>query len=418
MVKSVGFILMLDVSGSMSDAIPQVQINANAFLGQGIPGDQFAVNAFSNHAFWVYPQNAASNIVNVSLPQLEAAKKEIDKLKALGVTNITNAIQLGNNMIAKAATDIKAFVLLSDGFHNEGPLAPDLVLGYEPPLYIAGMGYCKEANFTRMLAKNPRSRFFYKPRSYEMMLMFNQIRADSANGALAANKLHTTRGNYYTLDEFYIASSSNAQVCVTWTDKSFIYTPGTPRGHEIYVALIDPDGKRLSVRPSIAGGGFCIFHLTGAKAGRWRVMTEFSTPDTFNTTVGVVDREFCVSTVLDAPMIAKVGEPVNVNVAVNDDYGPCENITMDVHTTKYEITGKPDVLGTEESVPETEGVQNVDINQKETRRLLSVVDGTHMITLDDTAQPGIYNVEVTVEGREKKTGEKFTQIKTVSIILK
>lgn len=419
MKKSVGVILMLDESGSMCDAMSQVRIDANAFLGQSITGDQFAVNAFSDNARWIYPKSGADPIIKVEDDRREVINSSAainEFVPFYGGTNITKAIRLSNSMIEKATTDIKAFVLLSDGAHNYGSPEPHTVLGNEPPLFIAGLGeYCKESYFVEMYNKNNKSKFYYKPHSFEMMLMFNQIRADTVNAALVVNELHTvTAGSYYTLDDFSVGSDAHTLVSVTWPDNSYIYTPGMAHDNQIFTALIDPDGKRILTQPIVAGGGYCIFELKNAKPGSWRVLTEYSTSRDFKTTVGVVDRNPSVRTSLKAPPVSKVGEPITVDVTLEGE--TADNVLIGMKITKHETIS--DNRATNHQLQSEEKPAGFTVKSYTTKRLLGdVQDGQKTVTIDNTSTPGIYDVEIEVEGRTPHTGLSFTQKKTVTIVV-
>ena len=142
MEKTVGFVMMIDVSGSMYDAIDMVKIDCKAFLRQALPMDQFGVNQFHQQASWVYPSGEDPDIVTVSpfKAETQEAANRVENIVSGGNTNIGAAIQLSNPMIGKSVSDINAFVLFSDGSHNTGP-APDTILGNTPPIYVAALGY-------------------------------------------------------------------------------------------------------------------------------------------------------------------------------------------------------------------------------------------------------------------------------------
>ena len=120
---STSFVLMLDHSSSMTAAMEQVKIDAKAFIRESRLNDQFGVNCFDETANWVYPMGANPKIATVTdiNKEPEEAEKEIDKIKASGLTNIAAAIELGKNMLNYETPNVKALVLLSDGEKIVGP---------------------------------------------------------------------------------------------------------------------------------------------------------------------------------------------------------------------------------------------------------------------------------------------------------
>ena len=187
-MNNLGFVMMLDVSDSMRNALPMVKIDSKAFVRQAHVGDQFGVNAFSDNAWWVYPSENNPKTVTNGLKETEAAVQQIENLKTYNMTNMGEAIQLANKMISKTSTSLKAFVLLSDGYHNMG-VNPVSVLGAEPPIYIAGLDIIDQSYFNALLKKNKKSKFYNSPNAYQMMLMYNHILSESTDSNLAMNHL-------------------------------------------------------------------------------------------------------------------------------------------------------------------------------------------------------------------------------------
>ena len=188
--KTLAFVLMLDTSGSMWNAIDMVKIDAKAFIRQARVGDQFAINEFSDNGSWVYPAGTNPKLLTVKegLHETEAALHYIEKLKTHNMTAMGEAIQIGNQIMKNTSltSDLKAYVILSDGAHNQG-VNPVSVLGSEPPVYIAALGNVSKRYFDQLTAKNPKSRFYNQPNAYQMMLMFNQILADANDNELMLN---------------------------------------------------------------------------------------------------------------------------------------------------------------------------------------------------------------------------------------
>lgn len=98
--KTLAFVLMLDTSGSMADAINMVKIDAKAFVRMARKGDQFAINHFDTNASWVYPDSKNPKLLTVSqdLHETKDALNYIEAVSASGVTAMGDAIKLGNQI--------------------------------------------------------------------------------------------------------------------------------------------------------------------------------------------------------------------------------------------------------------------------------------------------------------------------------
>lgn len=91
-------------------------------------------------------------------------------------------------------------------------------------------GYVYKKYFDKLTAKNPNSKFYNQPNAYQMMLMFNQIVADSNKNELMLNEEDSyQQGADFVIKKFQVSASDNAaQVNVVWSDQKYKYTSGTP----------------------------------------------------------------------------------------------------------------------------------------------------------------------------------------------
>lgn len=97
-------VLAIDVSGSMKDALPDVQAAARAFLKGLRPMDKVTVVAFNDSVFTVAPREA----------DLETRLQAIDKLSAWGGTAIYDVIVRLVGVLSRQAGR-RAFVVFTDG---------------------------------------------------------------------------------------------------------------------------------------------------------------------------------------------------------------------------------------------------------------------------------------------------------------
>ena len=97
-------VLAIDVSGSMQDALPDVQKAARAFLKGLGPNDKVTVVAFNDSAFTLAPREAT----------LESRLQAIDKLTAWGGTAVYDVIVRLVGQLSRQAGR-RAFVVFTDG---------------------------------------------------------------------------------------------------------------------------------------------------------------------------------------------------------------------------------------------------------------------------------------------------------------
>lgn len=388
--KSLGYVLMLDDSCSMYQASAMIKIDAKAFLDCSRRGDQFGVSRFETSASWLYPDGSAPEpaVVTEGRDELEKAAAAIDTLKTEGSsTNIGEAVSLANDMEGKMKTDIKAFVLISDGEHNHGP-NPAQVLKNEPPIYIAGLGpYMRESYFHDMLAKNVKSKYYNAPNAFDMMRIFNQILADSSESLLGLNQLDTYQGANYRLYEFIVSAQGNySMITVVWSDKKYWYTSGYPGDCQINLVLIGPDNKPTDIRPQICGGGFCIYNLKNVRPGTWRLLAQYSTDAPMTATVGVIreGEDICVK--VNGPQRAELGATPEYAVTVSGGT-VIENLAVTaVHSRPVE------------NMFSESGAKAVSCS-RELVTLQEDISGAFKGVLAPAENSGIYTAHITVKGQ-------------------
>lgn len=441
---TVGYVLMLDSSGSMYDSIGMVKIDAKAFTGYSKYKDQFGINQFNYNASWVYPND--SNIVTVDkdLNVLNDASNAIeDKIKDTGGrTNLGEAIQLGNEMINQATTDTKAFVILSDGASNIGP-SPVSVLGNEPPIFVAGLGrYVKRENFTDLLAKNSKSKFYWKPDAIGMMEIFNDIRAVPKDVDVTTNGTSQYTGsNFQIIESLISAESEEAQFSVVWSNPECQYTPDNPSGYNVNVVLYDPTGKKTKFKPQITGPGYCIFNVYGVRPGTWKTLVQYSVPDNLYGTTGGFEFNTLTTLDVEAPYIHKKGEPLTFTAKLLGDGKPIENAVVQAQVispqlsvenalNKYKnelLNVTPDdnfiKKGVDENIAK---LHTLRMSKIKTEDILPVAKNGLMLKQNKNghfegkiipAEAGAYNIKVIAHGVNPVTKKHFSRVAEHAILV-
>lgn len=449
--KTTGFVLMLDRSASMKEAIGQVKINANAFVQKAWPGDQFGVNEFSNDADWVYPTGKSPAIATVSddLHETAAAVIAINKIVTQNMTNMGAAISIGNELIKQATTDVKAFVLLSDGYSNYGSVSPEQALGVTPPLYVAGLGpILRKEYFDKLLSKNPNSQYFHSPIGPEMEEIFNQIRGLTPNTNMMANQSDKYVGSGYTLVKAMVnTDSENVQFSIAWADKQFKYTSGYPKGYNINVVLIEPGGHKSNIRPTIVGEGYCIFNLQKARPGEWSIVVQYSLENATLGITGAFQFGTSVKMNIDAPKVLSIGQPLNYKLDLLDGNNPIEGVTVDariiqpiisVDNALVRYANALNKVATDESMLDGLYGNSEEVARLQTLRMqkikdgygdilgvksstnrlaFSTTDGIYESTFSDTLEAGSYTLEFNVSGVDVRTGKNISMVKRHSLLI-
>lgn len=447
-MQTVGFVMMVDTSGSMSSVMEQVKIDANTFLGCALPGDRFGINQFSTQAAWVYPEgpDPIASPVSPDLKELTEAANKTDRLYPQNLTNIGDAFRLSYQMLDKGIpADIKAFVLISDGGHNTGAAPESVYTGY-PPLSIGALGYwMKESYFKPLIDKNPKeNKYYHAEKKEEMIKMFFDIRGAVPNAILLANEQQAYRGMGYQLVPATVCSASGkAQFSVAWPDKRYKYTSGRPDGYQINVQLIDPKGHHRTDKPAIAGDGYCIFDLDDAQSGTWDVLVQYAVSQPIYGTVGAFQLDVDIKTEIVTPSTSSAGQPVPLHIEVSRNGIPLENLKIQA-TVKRPAISVENALKKYASRLKSIRLEGNEINPEapeelERLRLLHAqllpqenilpvyssfhtlayepADGLYANTFAETHEAGSYTVQAKITGTDPKTGQPVTWFKNQSFLV-
>ncbi|WAC61377.1 vWA domain-containing protein [Brevundimonas sp. SL130] len=439
---TVSVVPMLDISSSMSSAMGIVKIDAKAFVRSARPNDQLGVIAFGDTSSVIYPSPPGLVTVSPSLNETALAAQAIQGLNTQNLTNMGQAMQQANGLIANATGSVKAFVLLSDGYWTTGP-DPTPILGATPPIFVAGLGqYVQQSYFQAMLAKNTASKYYNAPNAYQMMTIFNDIRATPPDVAAASNALTSYSGADYQLVPNQIAADTEeVQISVVWSDPSYYYTAGNPAGYAINIVLIDPNGATSPLQPVIADPGYAIFNLANPQPGVWQTLVQYSVGSPVWGTSAGFEFDTQVNLHFDAPATLTAGAPLVARAQVLDEGQPVEGLVIRASIDRPAVSvanalvrhaealkaviPDPDLLGEgrDEMIAKLQTHQRRQTGAPILSQIPSVhwmtaaPDGSYGLVFPHTAEAGSYNVVLHVDGSNPRTGRSFSRTRRFSTLV-
>lgn len=268
-MSTVSVVPIIDISESMSQYghVEQALIDTQAFLRLLKAGDKLAVVACDHKARTVFTGNGGLATVD---PLLNITASAATAVAGLAFDGLSSAIGLGlqhsRSFFLDSSRLSRACVLLSDGQHNDGPSPLEVLPIY--PVMACALGPQADQHLLQQIAQRTGGRYFYAPRAVDLMKVYNQIRATSANAALLTNQLNDIAQHGYQLIPLVIGQRPGAaQLSLVWSSREVSYTSGSPRGNQLSVTLVDPSGVTSPLAPSIIGAGFVIFNLPHPERG-------------------------------------------------------------------------------------------------------------------------------------------------------
>lgn len=442
---SVSVVSMLDISGSMAQALPMVIIDGKAFVRSARPEDQIAVIRFQTSASMLYPATQTLATVDNSLAVTAAAAAAIGGLTVGDLTNMHDAVVMANTVIATATLPTRAYMMLSDGNWNQGG-DPTPVMPSAPPIFICGLGPYLQRSFVQgMLDKNPASQYIASPNAYQMMQVFNTIRGLAAQATVARNVINPYSGTDYTITPVQVSTTTDeGQFSVVWSDARLSYTSGMPDATHVNVVLINPAGQSTTIQPAIADPGYAIFNVDAPQPGQWQVLCQYASQSgTFATTAGFeFDTELQLG--LDVPRTLARGEPLTVRASLTDGTGPIESAQVGIRlrAPRHDVDGlleRHAAAVTElldrtpagSDGPDSEHRRRLDALREVLRAdgidpfeqastfhpLVPAGDGTYQADLGTPSHGGDYTIEATASGYAQRASTSFDRATMATVVV-
>jgi hypothetical protein len=314
---------LIDISGSMQSYgyLTPAKADADTFVNMFQPGDRFAVISFSDNAYRTYPTGASLEVFGTGTAT--AASAAIQVLGAKNLTNIGQAIQFGNDLLA-GESEPRGQVLLSDGDWNVPP-DPISVLNKSIRVYTIALGNNGQLPLLRKIATETGGFYSFVPDAIGLASIYFDILEYTHVGQVVYNTLKRGMINQQHFNSVVKLSAGldSASIAVNWADPSVTYAASAPANNQIGVTVRDPDFKIVPIQPTYRKYGFVVYNLPNPKAGNWYFDTVFVGNKSVNVTAGAIDPDQLAVLSLEGPGgEVPAGEPFTVRARLSYDGQP------------------------------------------------------------------------------------------------
>lgn len=440
---------IVDTSGSMSYSgyVAITVIDTKAFLSNALAGDYIGVASYDTSGRVTYNLT----LVDQALTVPQAAANAVQNLSFMGnCTNMGSGLQTGVSMLAKAPAGVnKGLVLLSDGYQNCGTSPLPLPAG-TPRVYSCAMGPNSDQTLMRNIATQSGGTYYYAPYVYNMMQIYNQIRAQAPASQLLVNAYkNATPYDSLLIPATISAGNDLGQFSVVWSDASIPYVNGQPGLNQISVTLVNPSGQVLTPSPSLQGGGYVVFNIPNPPTGLWYIQIEYGGDKPQGLTGGAFEfspsgKAALIHMSVEAPEVAKAGASIPIAVNLEEDGTPMQGHVIHATLTKPKISVRNALVAYAhmlKGIALPDNVADACPKDKLDVAKLAVLHNTHMPTMDllphvksssflthgkdgkysmvipDTLEAGTYNLQFEVTGVSSKSGTAFSRSHLVSILV-
>ncbi|MDX1998708.1 MAG: VWA domain-containing protein [Thermoanaerobaculia bacterium] len=322
-------VTIVDVSGSMNDYnyITPAKADADTFINMFQPGDKFAVLSFNQNAHRVFPTTANLEVFNP--PNATAASSAIQALYASGQTNMGEAIEWANALLASEA-EPRGEVLLSDGMWNVGK-DPLKVLNKNIRIYTIALGNHGQLDLLRKISQETGGFYSFTPDSIGLASIYFDILEYGSVGQVVYNTLRRdmTNQQHFNAVVKLSAGLDSASIAVNWADPSITFGGTTPGNNQIGVVVRDPNFKVQPLTPVYRSYGFVVYTLLNPIPGNWYFDTTYVGTKSANVTAGAIDPDQLSVLAVDAPQhVVPAGESFTVRTRLSHEGNPVAGCTI------------------------------------------------------------------------------------------
>ena len=432
MSQACNVVVIIDISSSMSNRgyLPFAQTDASTFINIMNIDDSLGLVKFESTANIIYPSTGDKVYKIQSQSDQNTATATVMALKGKGRTNMSAAISLGAGMLS-ASSAPKAMVLLSDGEWNEGTDPTKNLPGI--PIYTIALGNNGQVKTLQTIAEDSGGDFHLSPTPFDLSDIYNSIVHSTGIAALLKSQQHIIPQNQFkTTNVVYSSGAQQATFAVTWSNKTIVYTPNTPTGEQINVALRGPNGN-VPATATAVGSGFVVFKVPNPTPGDYTAAAWYSGTQQLHCTIGLFDPHLDLNLAASASQaIVPTGTAVHISTAVDEAGTALEDAKISVALESPTISHHEAAEQHQEALARHKGdsdenslnVQMLKLQMErgphnplipyESKTLVQGASNTSSMSFTPQVK-GTHIVRVTAEGISPKTKRKYTLHKRVSV---
>lgn len=437
-------VVIIDRSGSMKDYnyMEPAKTDASSFIASMHPGptegDSLGVVAFNQDSTVIFGSKASLAPLK-SKPDQLAAIAQVKKLKGTGQTNMAGAIGTAGAML-KGATGNLAEVLLSDGQYNKGLNPRDVLVG-APPIYTISLGPSAGTATLEEIANVTGGQYHDSPDAYALGEMYNYIAGEAGVAALLTNNRLKAESFFpeKTPRATVPAGAAEAMFVINWTDPDIVFTPVTPAGKQVNVALYDPRKTRIQTPDTITGDGFVVFKIPNPQPGDYFANVWYSGPGTLPFTAAVFDDLTGLTAAIGGPRKGiAAGAPATLDFRLADGGDPIDDARVEVtlesplvtlaeagkvHAERLKAVSLPDdvpdgnQLGARIAALQNRTGENLLPRQLRAIAAQAVSGGLYRLQIPALEKAGSHTVRVVVHGHSARSKTAFQRSSAVSFVV-
>lgn len=475
-VAPVNVAAVIDRSGSMVayGYVDVTRTTSKQFVDLMNIGDDLGVVSFGSTSLVEFPSGGAAVQDITGQPVKDTAKNEIDGIAFGGCTYMGAGIQTAGNLLAGSATP-RAIVLLSDGYDNKGcdsanPAKPSAIqaanaLPADIRMFTCAMGAASDQALLESLATATDGRYYFMPTIDDLFEIYNYIRGQVSGDSIAVNQ--SASASTSVMPALVDSTAELATFTVAWANTKIRAVERTPRKPgEVSIRLRDPAGKLLPPHASFVrrqvGDGYIVFRMEEPPAGQWRIEVSTVEQTHLRYTAGVFLRSPLRLVVGLTPRRVRRGQAVRLGAVMLDGRRPFTSFRANA-TVSAPALGIGDILEKYrrelDQIVDFPKLPGGDSVPKEIARLLLLqkrlepkenlfarkdsrlrfglgrfpwdnalvsqggikIDPNEpalAVSVGNTAQPGSYNIALSVTGTAPGTRTRFSRQELVSVVVR
>ena len=327
---------VLDRSGSMIffDYVDITRICTRQAIDLMGIGDRVGLVSFGDAAQVEFPAAGATVDEITQQSVKDTAMAAVNAVAFGGCTAMGDGIASAASLLAAAPTP-RAIVLFSDGYDNRGctpagsgiptALQAAQALPADVRIFSCAMGPASDQPLLESLATETSGRYYFMPAIDELFEVYNYIRGQVSGTSLVVNQ--QGQASTSVVPAFVDAAARAVTFTVAWADTGLRAVARDPqKPYEVGVRLVDPRGKIVPehasfVRRHIADT-FVVFRIEDPAPGRWHLQVQTMEQTHVAYTAGAFVDSPLRLVIATYPRRIRAGDVVQIGAVMLDDTTP------------------------------------------------------------------------------------------------